>query len=121
MTDIVPRCATCAYWIAGAPKMATMAEASVESAEIGNCTVNPPTPAVFPRRDYAATVFAQTHGSRLCGEWVPRFQVAADGDGNCDTVVPFDPSRRQSREKYDLAGSSSKPPTELFPFSPLRT
>lgn len=101
MTEIVPRCATCAYWVAGAPKMATLVEATVESAEIGNCTVNPPTPVVFPRRDYAATVFAQTHGSRLCGEWASRFDDVDDAGGAGDagaagsTVVAFDPSRRR--------------------------
>ena len=96
MTDIVPRCATCAWWIPGAPKMATMVEATVQSAEIGNCTVNPPTPVVFPRRDYAATVFAQTHGSRLCGEWAERdHETLAERDDRDGTVVRFDPARRR--------------------------
>lgn len=103
MTNLVQCCANCGFWIAGGPKMATLPEAEVRSAEIGNCTVNPPTPVVMPRRDYAATVFAQTHGSRLCGQWVSRFGAdeydGADGAGSADpagsTVVAFDPARRR--------------------------
>lgn len=95
MTDIVPRCAICAYWIAGAPQVATALEGSQDGAEIGNCTFNPPMVTVLPRRNYASTIFAQTHGSRVCGEWSPRFAIVDDGRDDDDTVVQFDPSRRR--------------------------
>lgn len=95
MTNLVQCCANCAFWIAGGPKMATLPEAEVQSAEIGNCTVNPPTPVVMPRRDYAATVFAQTHGSRLCGQFACREEFQDLSGNTCSTVVRFDPSRRR--------------------------
>lgn len=98
MTDIVPRCAICAYWIAGAPQVATALEGSQDSAEIGNCTFNPPMVTVLPRRNYASTIFAQTHASRLCGEWVPAAGRGDPGEqGGKGTIIQVDFTRRRRR------------------------
>lgn len=98
MTDIVPRCAICAYWIAGAPQVATALEGSQDNAEIGNCTFNPPMVTVLPRRNYASTIFAQTHASRLCGEWVPAVGRSDLGEQNGKgMIIQFDVTRRRHR------------------------